>query len=143
MSTDYKQVRGNLWVIDPVSYWRERTTRILRSAGYGVTFLPEYQIPSLLKADEALPDLTILGCTYVNKVEHKYIQHLLGQRHRLLILCASPSPAVMRLLFREGVWDIVPRSEESAKLLGTVQEVLQAIRDRDCYQAVQYRKELE
>jgi DNA-binding NtrC family response regulator len=113
-------------LIDRQPYWREISTKGLQRAGFSVGTLDTYTYqPPQLCLEDGDPDLVVLGCTRIQAEEQQLIDKVLAQRHHLLVLCTSLSWQTMRVLFRQGVADILEKPYNPAKLVNIVSQVLE------------------
>ena len=125
-------------LIDYQQYWREISTRALRSRGFLVCPLDTYNyvLPHNCFHGEN-PDLVVLGCTQIGDEEEHLITQILAHKHHLLVLCAFLSSKVTRALFLRGVDDIVDKPYDPEYLITIVNEVLASLIPRNSYQAVE------
>lgn len=125
-------------LIDYHLYWREFSTRVLRSVGFSVCTLDTYNyIPPQDCLNGENPDLVVLGCAQVGPEEQQLITRVLAHKHHLLVLCDFLPGQLMRSLFLQGVDDIVDKPYDPDYLITLVNEVLESLVPRNSYQAVE------
>jgi DNA-binding response OmpR family regulator len=128
----------HILLIDSQQYWRESTTSALRSAGFSVNQHDMYNcVPPHNSMDGENPDLIVLGCNQIGPEEEDTINHILAQKHHLLVLCAFLPLQMMRSLFLRGVDDIADKPDDPHKVIVLVTVVLASLVPRNCYQAVE------
>lgn len=107
-------------VIGSQPYWRHISTQSLREAGFLVEEYDDY----CMRFPKENIDLILLGCINVGCAELQLITHLLQEKHHLLVLSSYLSPSTMRLLYLQGVDEVVNQPYNSAVLVDLVQQVL-------------------
>ena len=125
-------------LIDYQRYWREISTKALRSSGFVVNTLDSYNyLPKEKCLQEEHPDLVVLGCSGIRHEEQKLIDDILAHNHHLLVLCTSLSWQTMRNLFLQGVDDIVDKPYNPANLVEIVIQALEHTPRSKMYQAAE------
>ena len=90
-------------LIDHQPYWREVSTKALRSSGFVVDTLDSYDfLPAQECQEHENPDLVVLGCSSIRQEEQKLIDDVLARDHHLLVFCTFLSCETTRNLFLQG-----------------------------------------
>src|ERR1051326_3777701 len=100
-------IRTNLriMIIDRQAYWRECAAGALRSAGYLVSTLANYDEVFLQILKKQHFALILVGCPSIERAERLLIMKLLSLKQHVVVLATSLPAAVMRTLFLRGVED--------------------------------------
>jgi DNA-binding response OmpR family regulator len=115
-------------LIDHQSYWRKISTDALKKFGFAVDACETYNyLPSQECVEDKNHDLIVLGCSCIGTEEQQLIDDALAGKHHLLVLCTSLSWQTMRMLFLQGVDDIVDKPYNPANLVKIVNQVLERI----------------
>src|SRR5438876_5600159 len=114
-------------LIDHQSYWRKISTDALKKFGFAVNACETYNyLPSQEHVEDENHDLIVLGCSCIGTEEQQLIDDVLAGKHHLLVLCTSLSWQTMRMLFLQGVDDIVDKPYNPAKLVKIVNQALES-----------------
>ena len=123
----------HILIIDKTPHWRKFSEDALAEKGYAIHLQSEYCYPPSLDSRQE-PALVILGCATVGPEELELIKKIVAYKHHLMVFCTALPRDVMRVVFLEGVDDVVDRQYNVDDFVENIEQVLRNIEHRNIYQ---------
>lgn len=124
----------HILIVDRQEYWRRLSAEALAGQCYSVHALGEYNYsPELIYFDGAAPDLVILGCPRIGDEEREFIEKVLDDKRRLVVLSAMLTWTDMHSLFLAGAEDVTDKPYDPARIVSVVEEAFETVVSRSAY----------
>jgi DNA-binding NtrC family response regulator len=114
-------------VIDRQAYWRRCAAKALRSAGYLVSTLANYDEVLSQALNQQKFALVLVGCPTIERAERLLITRLLMLKQHVVVLVTSLPAMVMRALFIRGVEDAADKTYDASEIVTIVEQALERI----------------